>query len=98
MFVKSQCGNAFCDVVISTADRHTIYAHSLILVAHSKAFERRILYMNPGAGMPAVYRLNLTDKVTGADVAKVVDWMYRGYCRISSDRLMVVLIAVTCPV
>ena len=74
--------NRSCDVVLKTADGHTICAHSLVLAAHSKAFEKRLLAMNPGTGVHTTYRLHLTDKVSGPMVAKVVDWMYKGYTRI----------------
>ncbi|GAU90156.1 hypothetical protein RvY_02616 [Ramazzottius varieornatus] len=105
-FVTTQAENRFCDVVIQTTDNHTIHAHSLVLAAHSKAFQKRLLAMNPGTGVPTTYRLNLTDKVSGAMLAKAVNWMYKGYTRIPAHQLeelsrvaryfQIVLLAVEC--
>ena len=97
-FITSQAENRFCDVVIQTTDHHTIHAHSLVLAAHSKAFQKRLLAMNPGTGVPTVYRLNLTDKVSGLMLAKAVDWMYKGFTRISAYQLEVRMYAFCFPV
>ncbi|OQV13954.1 hypothetical protein BV898_11836 [Hypsibius exemplaris] len=86
-FNDAKAENRNCDVTIRTADGHTIHAHALVLAAHSKAFEKRLLAMNPGTGIPTRYRLNLTDKVSGVMVAKTVDWMYKGHTRIPATLL-----------